>query len=40
MYHGEKFNAWTHLVGTLLATLGALWLLLIASTSGNLLEDH
>ena len=38
MYHGEKFNAWTHLVGTLLATLGALWLLLIASTSGNLLK--
>ena len=38
MYHGEKFNAWTHLVGTLLATLGALWLLLIASTSANLLK--
>jgi hemolysin III len=35
MYHGEKFNAWTHLVGALLATLGALWLLLLASHSGD-----
>jgi hemolysin III len=36
MYHGEKFNAWTHLVGTVLATLGALWLLLLAGASGDL----
>jgi hemolysin III len=36
MYHGERFNAWTHLVGTVLATLGALWLLLLASASGDL----
>jgi hemolysin III len=36
MYQGEKFNAWTHLVGTVLATLGALWLLLLAGASGDL----
>lgn len=24
MYHGEKFNAWTHLVGALLALSGAI----------------
>jgi hemolysin III len=36
MYHGEKFNAWTHLVGAVLATLGALWLLLLASASGDI----
>jgi hemolysin III len=35
MYHGEKFNAWTHLVGVVLATLGALWLLLLASASND-----
>jgi hemolysin III len=35
MYHGEKFNAWTHLLGTVMATLGALWLLLVASASGD-----
>jgi hemolysin III len=35
MYHGEKFNAWTHLLGTVMATLGALWLLLVASDSGD-----
>ncbi|MBF7729147.1 PAQR family membrane homeostasis protein TrhA [Pseudomonas sp. N040] len=36
MYHGERFNAWTHLVGALLAVLGALWLLLLAGHSGDL----
>lgn len=36
MYHGEKFNAWSHLVGAVLATLGALWLLLLASASGDI----
>lgn len=35
MYHGEKLNAWTHLVGAVLALLGALWLLLLASASGD-----
>ncbi|WP_268798423.1 PAQR family membrane homeostasis protein TrhA [Pseudomonas huanghezhanensis] len=31
MYYGEKFNAWTHLVGAILASVGAVWLLVIAS---------
>ncbi|GAB7528068.1 hemolysin III family protein [Pseudomonas sp. 3A(2025)] len=31
MYYGEKFNAWSHLVGTLLAAVGAVWLLVLAS---------
>lgn len=35
MYHGERFNAWTHLVGALLALVGAVWLLLLASASGD-----
>ena len=35
MYHGEKFNAWTHLIGALLALTGAVWLLTIAASSGD-----
>lgn len=35
MYHGEKFNAWTHLVGALLALTGAIWLLVVAAGSGD-----
>lgn len=35
MYHGERFNAWTHLVGALLALVGVVWLLLLASASGD-----
>jgi hemolysin III len=35
MYHGEKFNAWTHLVGALLASIGAVWLLVLASLDGE-----
>ena len=35
MYHGERFNAWTHLVGAVLALVGAVWLLLLASASGD-----
>ena len=35
MYHGERFNAWTHLVGAMLALVGAVWLLLLASASGD-----
>lgn len=31
MYYGEKFNAWSHLVGTVLASVGAIWLLVLAS---------
>lgn len=35
MYHGERFNAWTHMVGAVLALVGAVWLLLLASASGD-----
>jgi hemolysin III len=35
MYHGEKFNAWTHLVGAALALAGAVWLLMLALPSGD-----
>lgn len=35
MYHGERLNAWTHLVGAVAATLGAVWMLVIASMSGD-----
>jgi hemolysin III len=36
MYHGERFNAWSHLVGALLASAGAVWLLVLASLDGDL----
>ena len=36
MYHGEKLNAWTHLVGAVLAMLGTIWLMLLASQSGDI----
>jgi hemolysin III len=36
MYHGERFNAWTHLVGALLACMGAIWLLVLAALDGEL----
>ena len=35
MYHGERFNAWTHLIGALLALTGATWLLTLAIGSGD-----
>nr|MBL8412327.1 hemolysin III family protein [Dechloromonas sp.] len=35
MYHGERFNAWTHLIGALLALGGALWLLALATAKGD-----
>ncbi|MND66744.1 hemolysin-III related [compost metagenome] len=35
MYHGERFNAWTHLVGAVLAAIGAVWLLVMASLQGD-----
>jgi hemolysin III len=35
MYHGEKFNAWTHLVGAVLAFIGAVWLMVLASFTGD-----
>ena len=36
MYHGEKFNAWIHLIGAVLAAIGAVWLLALASSTGDL----
>lgn len=36
MYHGEKFNAWSHLIGTVLAAIAAVWLLVLASSTGDL----
>ena len=38
MYHGERFNAWTHLLGALLALTGAIWLIAITSHSGDALK--
>ncbi|WJN58287.1 hemolysin III family protein [Pseudomonas sp. SO81] len=38
MYHGEKFNAWTHLIGAVLACIGAIWLLVLASLTGEPLK--
>jgi hemolysin III len=35
MYYGEKFNAWSHLVGAVLATVGAAFLLIKASLHGD-----
>ncbi|MEE4082250.1 PAQR family membrane homeostasis protein TrhA [Pseudomonas viridiflava] len=35
MYYGEKFNAWSHLVGAVLAAFGAIWLLVMASLHGD-----
>ena len=31
MYYGERFNAWTHFIGALLACAGAVWLLVSAA---------
>ncbi|WKC38113.1 hemolysin III family protein [Ectopseudomonas chengduensis] len=36
MYQGEKFNAWSHLIGAVLAAIGAVWLLALASSTGDL----
>jgi hemolysin III len=38
MYQGEKFNAWTHLIGAALACVGAIWLLVLASLGGEPLK--
>ncbi|MDF2487504.1 MAG: hemolysin [Pseudomonas sp.] len=35
MYYGERFNAWTHLVGALLAAIGAIWLVIAAGLQGD-----
>ncbi len=36
MYHGEKFNAWTHLAGGVLAIAGTIWLVTLAILDGDL----
>lgn len=38
MYHGERFNAWTHLVGAVLALIGAVCLLVQALWEGEVLK--
>lgn len=35
MYHGERFNAWTHLVGAVLAFIGVVWMLVLACMDGD-----
>ncbi|MEF8713778.1 MAG: hemolysin III family protein [Accumulibacter sp.] len=35
MYYGEKFNAWTHLVGAILAVAGTAVLVVLAAQSGD-----
>ncbi|MEB0092581.1 hemolysin III family protein [Pseudomonas sp. CCI1.2] len=35
MYHGERLNAWTHLVGAVLAFIGVVWMLVMASMDGS-----
>jgi len=35
MYKGEKLNAWTHLVGTVLAVIGGIQLIVPAATGGD-----
>lgn len=38
MYHGERFNAWTHLIGALLALAGGTWLVVTSSLLGDALK--
>ena len=35
MYHGERLNAWTHLVGAVAAFVGGVWLIVLASLDGS-----
>jgi len=35
MYYGERFNAWTHLVGTLMALTGATWMIVSTAVHGD-----
>ncbi|HKS14737.1 MAG TPA: hemolysin III family protein [Pseudomonas sp.] len=35
MYYGERFNAWTHLVGAVLSAIGAIWLIIVAGLQGD-----
>ncbi len=36
MYHGERFNAWTHLIGAILALIGAICLQVLANHSADI----
>ncbi len=36
MYYGERFNAWSHLVGAVLALAGAIWLMVVATLQGDI----
>lgn len=35
MYYGERFNAWTHLIGTVLSVTGATILIIMAAAMGD-----
>lgn len=35
MYYGEKLNAWTHLIGAVLALVGSVVLIVVAAQSGD-----
>ncbi len=35
MYYGEKLNAWTHLVGTVLSVIGTILLIVVSVRSGD-----
>ena len=35
MYHGERLNAWTHLVGAVLALVGGIVLIVLAARTGD-----
>lgn len=36
MYYGERFNAWSHLVGAVMALVGAIWLMVMATLQGDI----
>ena len=35
MYHGERFNAWTHLVGAIMSITGAVALIVMSAAAGD-----
>lgn len=35
MYHGERFNAWTHFIGTVLSVTGTVLLIVMAAAAGD-----
>ena|ERR1035437_768868 len=35
MYHGERFNAWTHLVGAVFSVIGTVFLIVMAAATGD-----